>query len=155
MQKIVKKNYKVKENDIIFVAVGATEVHGRFPVNVECRVPEAVSLLMAEKVNGLVLNDLPYFFVGASPMSPATVQMSVKEGYSYLKAIAYSLLNQGFRRQIYVSFHGPAFLTIGSMVVDFFDETKVPISYIDCINAMTYVKKNFNIEPKKILFKEK
>lgn len=116
------------------------EVHGTFPLDVEQTLPEAFALCMAEKTDGLVLGQLPYFFPGASPMSPGTVQMSVEAGITYLKEIAHSLLNQGFRRQIYVSFHGPAFLTAGAVVVDFFDETKVPIAYIDLAQAASYAE---------------
>lgn len=137
----------IKRNDIIFVALGTTEVHGQFPANVETKTAEALALLMAEKVDGLVLSDLPYFYVGASPISPVTVKMSVEGGYKYIKEIAHSLLAQGFRRQIYVSFHGPSFLTAGAMLVDFFDETKVPISYIDCVQAVKYVNEKYGIAP--------
>lgn len=127
-----------KRNDIIFVPFGTVEVHGTFPLDVEQTTPEAFALCMAEKVDGLVLGELPYFYPGASPISPGTIQMSVEAGVLYLKEIAHSLLNQGFRRQIYVSMHGPAFLTAGTLVVDFFDETKVPISYIDLTQAVQY-----------------
>ncbi|MDO4292208.1 MAG: creatininase family protein [Eubacteriales bacterium] len=129
-----------KRNDIIFVPFGTVEVHGTFPLDVEQVTPEAFALCMAEKVDGLVLGQLPYFYPGASPISPGTVQMSVEAGITYLKNIAHSLLNQGFRRQIYLSFHGPAFLTAGTVVVDFFDETKVPIAYIDLVQATQYAK---------------
>lgn len=131
-----------KRNDIIYVPFGTVEVHGTFPLDVEQTLPEAFALCMAEKTDGLVLGQLPYFFPGASPMSPGTVQMSVEAGVSYLKEIAHSLLNQGFRRQIYVSFHGPAFLTAGALVVDFFDETKVPVAYIDLTQAAAYAAEN-------------
>lgn len=127
-----------KRNDIIFVPFGTVEVHGTFPLDVEQTTPEAFALCMAQKVDGLVLGQLPYFYPGASPMSPGTIQMSVESGVRYLKEIAHSLLNQGFRRQIYVSLHGPAFLTAGTLVVDFFDETKVPITYIDLVEAVKY-----------------
>lgn len=126
----------VARNDIIFVPFGTVEVHGTFPMDVEQLIPEAFSLLLAEKVDGLVLGQLPYFFCGASPMSPGTIQMPVSQGLPYLNAIAHSLLNQGFRRQIYISCHGPAFLTGGALVTDFFDETKCPISYIDMVNVI-------------------
>lgn len=129
-----------KRNDIIYVPFGTVEVHGTFPLDVEQTLPEAFALCMAEKTDGLVLGQLPYFFPCASPMSPGTVQMSVEAGITYLKEIAHSLLNQGFRRQIYVSFHGPAFLTAGAVVVDFFDETKVPIAYIDLAQAASYAE---------------
>lgn len=131
----------VKRSDIIFVPFGTVEVHGTFPLDVEQMVPEALSLLMAEKTDGLVLGQLPYFFCGASPMSPGTIQMPISQGLPYLKAIAHSLLNQGFRRQIYVSCHGPAFLTGGVLVTDFFDEAKCPIGYIDMVNVLEFVRK--------------
>ena len=89
----------VKRNDIIYVPFGTVEVHGTFPLDVETTTPEAFALLMAEETDGLVLGNLPYFFCGASPIRPpGTIQMSVEQGLAYLKAIAHSLLNQGFRR---------------------------------------------------------
>lgn len=129
-----------KRNDIIYVPFGTIEVHGTFPMDVETVTPEAFASLMAEETDGLVLGNLPYFFCGASPMSPGTIQMSVEDGLHYLKAIAHSLLNQGFRRQVYLSLHGPAFLTGGVLAVDFFDETKCPIGYVDLINGCQYAQ---------------
>ena len=55
----------------------------------------------------------------------------MRQGIDYLSAIAHSLLRQGFKRQIYISFHGPAHMTCSPMVRDFFDETGVPILYMD------------------------
>lgn len=127
-----------KRNDIIYVPFGTVEVHGTFPMDVETVTPEAFAMLMAEKTDGLVLGNLPYFFCGASPISPGTIQMSVMDGLHYLKAIAHSLLNQGFRRQVYLSLHGPAFLTGGTLAVDFFDETKCPIGYVDLCEGIQY-----------------
>lgn len=46
------------------------------------------------------------------------------------------LLRQGFKRQIYISFHGPAHMTCSPMVRDFFDETGVPILYMDLTMSM-------------------
>lgn len=126
----------LERNDIIFVPIGTIEAHGEFPLDVENTAPEAFAFKMAEKVDGLVLGSLPFFFCGATTIGKGTIQMSVAKGVEYLKEISYSLLNQGFRRQIYVSMHGPAFLTAGTVVIDFFDETKVPISYIDLGDAI-------------------
>ncbi|HVW83767.1 MAG TPA: hypothetical protein VHB50_03775, partial [Bryobacteraceae bacterium] len=46
------------------------------------------------------------------------------------KALAHSLLRQGFRRQIYLSAHGPSDQFVSGMVRQFFEETKDPILYI-------------------------
>lgn len=86
---------------------------------------------MAEACDALLLTGLPYFYAGATASGRGTVQVSVRQGIDYLGAIARSLLRQGFKRQIYISFHGPAHMTICPMLRDFYDETGVPILYMD------------------------
>lgn len=121
----------LKHNDIIIVPVGTVEMHGGFPLDSETVVSEAYALKMAEACDGLVLTGLPYFYSGATASGRGTVQVSIRQGIDYLSAIAHSLLRQGFKRQIYISFHGPAHMTCSPMVRDFFDETGVPIMYMD------------------------
>lgn len=126
----------LNENDIIIVPVGTIELHGGLPLDSETVISEAFALKMAEECNGLVLTGLPYFYAGATATGRGTVQVSVREGIDYLSAIAKSLLRQGFKRQIYISFHGPALMTCSPMVRDFFDETGVPILYMDLTMQM-------------------
>ena len=123
----------LKRNDIIIVAVGTTEMHGGFPLDCETVISEAYCLKMAEACDGLVLTGLPYFYAGATASGRGTVQVSVRQGIDYLGAIARSLLRLGFKRQVYLSFHGPAHMTICPMVRDFYDETGVPALYMDCM----------------------
>lgn len=121
----------LSHNDIIIVPVGTVEMHGGLPLDVETNISEAVGLKMAEACDGLVLTGLPYFYAGATASGRGTVQVSVRQGIDYLGAIARSLLRLGFRRQIYISLHGPAHMTVSPMVRDFYDETGVPILYMD------------------------
>ncbi len=121
----------LKHNDIIIVPVGTTEMHGGFPLDCETVISEAYGLKMAQACDGLVLTGLPYFYAGATASGRGTVQVSVRQGIDYLGAIARSLLRIGFKRQVYLSFHGPAHMTICPMVRDFYDETGVPILYMD------------------------
>ncbi len=121
----------LEHNDIIIVPVGTTEMHGGFPLDCETVISEAYALKMAEACDGLVLTGLPYFYSGATASGRGTVQVTVRQGIDYLGAIARSLLRLGFKRQIYISFHGPAHMTICPMVRDFYDETGVPILYFD------------------------
>lgn len=121
----------LEHNDLIIVPVGTVEMHGGLPLDCETVISEAVALRMAEAADGLVLTGLPYFYAGATASGRGTVQCSVRQGIDYLGAIARSLLRQGFRRQIYISFHGPAHMTCSPMVRDFFDETGVPVLYMD------------------------
>lgn len=126
----------LKRNDIIIVPVGTTEMHGGFPLDCETVISEAYGLRMAEACDGLVLTGLPYFYAGATASGRGTVQVSIREGIDYLGALARNLLRLGFKRQIYISFHGPAHMTICPMIRDFYDETGVPILYMDSMMMM-------------------
>ena len=126
----------LEHNDIIIVPVGTVEMHGGLPLDSETVISEAYALKMAEACDGLVLTGLPYFYAGATASGRGTVQVSIRQGIDYLGAIARSLLRQGFKRQIYISFHGPAHMTCSPMVRDFFDETGVPILYMDLTMQM-------------------
>lgn len=123
----------LSRNDIIIVPVGTTEMHGGFPLDCETVISEAYCLRMAEACDGLVLTGLPYFYAGATASGRGTVQVTVRQGIGYLGAIARSLLRLGFKRQVYLSFHGPAHMTICPMIRDFYDETGVPALYMDCM----------------------
>lgn len=126
----------LERNDIILIPVGTTEMHGGFPLDCETVISEAYCLKMAEACDGLVLTGLPYFYAGATASGRGTVQVSIRQGIDYLGAIARSLLRLGFKRQVYLSFHGPAHMTICPMIRDFYDETGVPILYMDCMMQM-------------------
>lgn len=126
----------LNHNDIIIVPVGTTEMHGGFPLDCEMVISEAYAVKMAEACDGLVLTGLPYFYAGATASGRGTVQVSVRQGIDYLGAIARSLLRLGFKRQVYISFHGPAHMTICPMIRDFYDETGVPILYMDSMMNM-------------------
>jgi creatinine amidohydrolase len=123
----------LKHNDIIIVPVGTTEMHGGLPLDCETVMSEALAVKMAEACDGLVLTGLPYFYAGATASGRGTVQVTIRQGIDYLGAIARSLLRLGFKRQVYVSLHGPAHMTICPMVRDFYDETGVPILYVDSV----------------------
>ena len=123
----------LQRNDVIIVPVGTTEMHGGLPLDCETVLSEALALKMAEACDGLVLTGLPYFYAGATASGRGTVEVSIREGIDYLGAIARSLLRLGFKRQVYISFHGPAHMTICPMLRDFYDETGVPILYLDCM----------------------
>ena len=138
----------LKRNDVIFIPVGNVEVHGGFPTDCEYVGPLAFAKKMAEEADGLVLPNLAYFFPGGTVVGKGTVYIKPSEGLAYLKAIARSLLRQGFRRQIYLTSHGPSPQTLSPLVREFFDETKDPILYIEMGSLMRKAHADFN----KVLF---
>ena len=121
----------LKSNDIIIVPVGTVEMHGGLPLDSETVISEAFALKMAEACDGLVLTACSLLRRCHSPGRGNVQGERLPCGIDYLSAIAHSLLRQGFKRQVYISFHGPAHMTCSPMVRDFFDETGVPILYID------------------------
>ena len=131
-------------NDIIFIPVGNVEVHGGLPEDCEYVSPLAFAQKMAEETDGLVFPYLAYFFPGGTVVGKGTVYVTPSEGLAYLKAIAHSLLRQGFRRQIYLTAHGPSPQTLSPLIREFFDETKDPILYIELGGLMNKVKADHN-----------
>jgi creatinine amidohydrolase len=138
----------LKRNDTIFIPVGNVEVHGGLPTDCEYVGPLAFAQKMAEEADGLVFPYLAYFFPGGTVVGKGTVYVTPTEGLAYLKAIARSLLRQGFRRQIYITSHGPSPQTLSPLVREFFDETKDPILYIEAGGLIRRVNGDFN----KVLF---
>lgn len=133
-------NYEVEQylqhSDLIYIPVGTVELHGSMPLNCEYVTAEALALEMAEQTDGLVLDGLQLFFPGATTIGRGTVYVSPQDGGAYLMQIAKSLLRQGFRRQVYVSMHGPSHMTISPMIAQFFTEERVPLLYIDVAQCM-------------------
>jgi creatinine amidohydrolase len=121
----------LKRNDVIFIPVGAVESMGAFPTDLEYVMAEAYAVKLAEEADGLILPHVTYFYPGVTVTGRGTVYVPQELGHSYLKAIAHSLLRQGFRRQIYLSAHGPANQFAGGMVREFFEETKDPILFVE------------------------
>lgn len=133
-------------NSIIFVPVGTVELHGKMPLDCEYTQPAGLALAMAEKVDGLVMDGLKYFYCGATTNGKGTVQVSTRAGYDYLKEIVTSLWCQGFKEIILVSGHGPAAMTIVPMNWDFFDETKHHVWWMDQATCLTFAERRLDPE---------
>lgn len=133
-------NYEAEQylakNDVIFIPVGTVELHGPLPLDCEYVLAEALAYELAERCDGLVLPHITYTHPGATDIGRGTVYMSMTDGTAYLRAICQSLLNQGFRRQVFLTAHGPAFMTVLPMLTQFLDETKVPLYYGDFSTLM-------------------
>ncbi|GAA3751337.1 hypothetical protein GCM10022240_00670 [Microbacterium kribbense] len=125
-------------SDVLFVAAGVTELHGGLPLDAESVLSEAMALQLADKTDSLVLHNLPYLYAGATASGRGTTQVSVRSSIDYLYALSESLIRQGFRRIIWTSLHGPAGLFISPVIRDIFDTHKVPMLYIDALEALLH-----------------
>jgi creatinine amidohydrolase len=122
----------LKRSDIVFVPVGAVETNGIMPSDRDYVSPLGMCIAMAEELDALYMPGLIWSYPGTTMIASATVNISPSQGTAFLRGVAESLLHQGFRRQVYISMgQGPAPLTAGVLVREFFDERHVPILYID------------------------
>jgi creatinine amidohydrolase len=122
----------LKRSDIIFIPLGAVETNGIMPSDRDYVSPLGYAMAMAEELDAVYMPGLIWSYPGTTMIASATVNISPSQGVSFLKNVAESLLRQGFRRQVYLSSgQGPAPLTGGTLVREFFDEHHVPILYID------------------------
>src|ERR1043166_4025717 len=122
----------LKRSDIVFIPVGAVETNGIMPSDRDYVSPLAYAMTMADELDALYMPGLIWSYPGTTMIAAATVNISPTEGVDFLRATARSLLRQGFRRQVYISSgQGPAPLTAGTLVREFFDMEHVPILYID------------------------
>jgi creatinine amidohydrolase len=131
----------LKRSDIIFIPVGAVETNGIMPSDRDYVSPLAYAMTMAEELDALYMPGLIWSYPGTTMIAQATVNISPTEGLDFLRGVARSLLRQGFRRQVYLSSgQGPAPLTAGTLVREFYDVEHVPILYIDMDNYLPKLK---------------
>ncbi len=135
---------QLKRSDVVFIPVGAVESNEILPSDRNYVLPLGICMAMAEEAGALYMPGLIWSYPGTSSVVSAGIRMTPTEGTAYLRTLAESLLKQGFRRQIYVSFgQGPAPLTAGTLVREFYDERHVPLLYI---NMDTYLPR-LNLKP--------
>ena len=123
---------QLKHSDVIFIPVGSVETNGIMPSDRDYVSALGYAMAMAEETGGLYMPGLVHSFPGTTVMGSSSIRMTPTQGTAFLKIVARSLLRQGFRRQVLVSSgHGPAPLTAGTLVREFFEETHVPMLYIE------------------------
>lgn len=131
-------NYEIERylerNDIIIIPVGTVENHAELPVDCEGVAAEGWARIIAEKIDALVLPNVTYFNPGGTQSCRGTVHMSMPESYRYCLELAKSLLNQGFKRQIWMPAHAPSEDFLMPMIRQLFDDTKQSMLYLD-LNA--------------------
>ncbi len=123
---------QLKRSDVIFIPIGSVETNGIVPSDSNYTSALGYAMAMAEETGGLYFPGLVHSFPGTTVIGASSTYMTPSQGVTYLKIVARSLLRQGFRRQVYLSSgHGPAPLTGATLAREFFEETHVPILYVE------------------------
>lgn len=123
---------QLKRSDVVFIPIGSVETNGIVPSDSNYTSALGYAMAMAEETGGLYFPGLVHSFPGTTVIGASSTYMTPSQGVGFLKIVARSLLRQGFRRQVYISSgHGPAPLTGATLAREFFEETHVPILYIE------------------------
>ena len=123
--------YLKQGGDLVFVPFGPVSGHGALiPMGMHGHWAGALSVLLAEKANGLVFPTTFACFAGATRTFRGTVSFPIEEQVSVLKRIASSLHAAGFKRTVLVAGTNPE--DTGGVIAarSLFDETEVPYWYL-------------------------
>ena len=94
--------------DLVLIPFGPVSGHGALiPVGMHAHWAHALSVLIAEKANGLVFPLTHCCFAGATRTFRGTVSFTFAEQVTVLKRIASTLKKQGFRRTVLVGGTNP------------------------------------------------
>lgn len=121
----------LKRNDVVFVPVGTVETHNPYPVDCEYVMAEAWAKLFAEQFDCVYMPNLMYLSSGGTDSICGTVKMSMIDSMKYMYSISRSLLEQGFKRQVYIPGHGPSTLFMHPVIHQILDDTKVPMLFLE------------------------
>jgi creatinine amidohydrolase/Fe(II)-dependent formamide hydrolase-like protein len=117
--------------DLVFVPFGPVSGHGALiPMGMHGHWATALSVLLAEKADGLVFPTTFACFAGATRTFRGTVSFPVEEQVSVLKRIASTLHAAGFKRTVLVAGTNPE--DTGGIIAarSLFDETEAPYWYL-------------------------
>jgi len=125
------ESYLKEGGDLAFVPFGPVSGHGALiPMGMHAHWASALSLLLAEKANGLVFPATFTCFAGATRTFRGTVSFPIHEQVSVLKRIASTLHAAGFKRTVLVAGTNPE--DTGGIIAarSLFDETETPYWYL-------------------------
>jgi creatinine amidohydrolase/Fe(II)-dependent formamide hydrolase-like protein len=128
--------YLKSGGDLVLIPFGPISGHGALiPVGMHAHWAHALSLLIADKANGLVFPPTHCCFAGATRTFRGTVSFTHGEQVTVLKRIASTLNKQGFRRTVLVGGTNPED-TAGMIAArELFDETEIPTFFISARRA--------------------
>ncbi|MBP1601119.1 MAG: putative amidase [Acidobacteria bacterium] len=128
--------YLKSGGDLVLIPFGPISGHGALiTVGMHAHWAHALSLLIAERADGLVFPVTHCCFAGATRTFRGTVSFTYQEQVMVLKRIASTLNKQGFRRTVLVGGTNPED-TAGMIAArELFDETEKPVFFVSARRA--------------------
>ncbi len=114
----------LQRSDLAILPVGCFEMHGpHVPLGCDTLHAHAMSVILAELWDCLVLPPVMYTFPGASDHWPGTIAPRPSATISYLKEICLSAIRAGFKRLVVLGTHGPIRFMMSSVLREIYQET--------------------------------
>ena len=127
----------LQRNDIALLPVGCFEMHGpHIPVACDAYEEWAMSLLLAERWDALVLPPVFYTYPGFTAKWPGTVEVDSDVSARYLKQIVLSLFHRGFKRVAVCCAHYPMRPVVTTLVQEIFLETGNAAMHLNLIPSL-------------------
>ncbi len=122
------ERYVQAGGDLVLVPFGPLSGHGALiPLGIHAHWAHALSLLVAERADGLVYPPVFSCYAGATRSFRGTGPFSILDQATVLKKIVVGLARQGFRRVVLVAATTPEYIGGTVAAREVFDETETPV----------------------------
>ena len=126
---------KLNKKEFILVPVGSIEVHGpNLPMGSDLYIAEAFAYLIEGKIRSIIMPSISYGYANITKNIFGTISMDLSTLASYIYNIIQNLINSGFEKIIIINIHKDNDLTIKIALTKIFEETNMPILYINPYN---------------------
>ena len=127
----------LKRSDLAILPAGCVEMHGpHVPLGCDTIHAYAMSVVLAELWDCLVLPPIPYTYPGASANWPGTISPRPSASIAYLKEVCLAAIAAGFKRLVVLATHGPLSFMLSSVIREVQQETGHIILHIAPVNLM-------------------
>jgi len=114
----------LQRSDLAILPVGCFEMHGpHVPLACDTIHAYAMSVILAELWDCLVLPPIQYSYPGASGPWPGTIAPRPTASAAWLKEICLAALRAGFKRLVVLGTHGPLSFMLSTVIREIHQET--------------------------------
>ena len=129
--------YYESGGDLVLVPFGPISGHGALiPVGMHAHWANALSVLIAERANGIVYPVVSTCYAGATRSFRGTVSFTITEQAAILEKIAATLLEQGFKRIVLVAATTPEHTGGYVAARELFDRLERPVWFVMAENLL-------------------
>ena len=128
----------LNKKEFILIPVGSIEVHGpHLPFGSDIYIAEAFAYLIEKKISSIIMPSISYGYANITKNIFGTISIDFSILTSYIYNIINNLINLGFEKIIIINIHKDNDLTIKLALTRIFEETNMPVLYINPYNDFT------------------